>query len=59
MPGRIEGDRKLVADLLSGIHADPQEILAMMRDYPQVVALKVRIYNDERKKEYAEQHADG
>ena len=58
VPGKEEGDCLQVALILQGQYADPDAILQVIREYPQVVVLKVRVMNDERKREYASATAD-
>lgn len=53
VPGQSEGDRAHLDQLLAGRFANPDSILSVIREYPQVCVLKVRIYNDERKADYA------
>ena len=55
-PGAGEAERAMLKRILSGEFADPDAVLQVIRDYPQVCVLQVRIFNDERKADYASNH---
>lgn len=57
-PGHDESDRRHINSILQGDYCEPGDILHMLRDYPQVCVLKVRIANDERKSNYVANNAD-
>lgn len=55
-PGGGEAERAMLARILRGEFADPDAVLQVIREYPQVCVLQVHIFNDERKQEYVANH---
>lgn len=50
-PGRNEEERAFVDALLCGEEANPDDVLKVLRQYPQVCVLELRVLNDAEKEE--------
>lgn len=58
-PGRNEEERAFVDALLCGEGVNPDDVLKVLRQYPQVCVLEVRVLNDMEKEERNLVIADG
>jgi hypothetical protein len=50
-PGCNEEERAFVDALLNGEDANPDDVLKVLRQYPQVCVLELRVLNDAEKEE--------